>query len=249
MARPRIITYNIASIDGRLALPQLFAIGIGTGPDIRALHKPEAMLTGADSLWPLAAFPRPPARRSVEGDPSRLYVGNPPETASGPPWLMAVTDSRGRLPEQAFAHLAIPSGQYQGLKAILLVARRTPAEYLAYLRKSNFMYLVVGSDRVDLSEAVHRLGDLGIRTLVADAGGALHSALLRAGLVDEVNVLFVPGLIGGSGGPLLFDGPALSWLDPAVRLSPIAIEPMQDGRIFARYAVGDPVIPRPWRPD
>jgi 2,5-diamino-6-(ribosylamino)-4(3H)-pyrimidinone 5'-phosphate reductase len=249
VTRPRIITYNIASLDGRLALSQLFAIGVGAGPDIRELHKPEAMLTGADSLWPLAAFPRPPARRSVDGDPSSLYVDDPPDTASGPPRLMAVTDSRGRLPEQAFAHLASPSGQYQGLKAIMLVARSTPAEYLAFLGESNFMYLVVGSDRVDLSEAVHRLGDLGIRTLVADAGGVLHGALLRAGLVDEVDVLFVPGLIGGSGGPVLFDGPALSALDPAVRLSPIAVESMQDGCIFARFEVGHSVFPTPWRPD
>ena len=68
MTRPRIIKYHVASIDGRLALSQLFAIGVGAGPDIRELHKPEATLTGADSMWPLAAFPRPPARCSVNGE-------------------------------------------------------------------------------------------------------------------------------------------------------------------------------------
>jgi riboflavin biosynthesis pyrimidine reductase len=128
---------------------------------------------------------------------------------------------------------------------MMLVARRTPIEYRAYFRESNLMDSDVEDDRVDLPEAGYRLGDLGIRALVADAGGTLRGAILRAGLVDEIDVLFVLGLIGGRGGPVLFNGPDLSQLDPAVRLSPIAVGSMQEGCIFARYSVGDSVFPAP----
>jgi riboflavin biosynthesis pyrimidine reductase len=248
MPRPRVITWNIASLDGRLALGQLFALGEVDVPDVRALHGAEAMMTGADSMWPLDAFPRPPAALPVSGDPARLFEDSL-EGLTDPPVLLVVTDSRGRLPPDAFRNLLTPSGQYAGLRLLMLVSRCTPASYLAYLRDASVDYLVVGSERVDLSLAMRRLYELGVRTLVSDGGGLLHGALLGAGLVDEVDVLFVPGLIGMSRGPVLFDGPPWSLTGPAVRMKPLSIEPRADGSLFLRYAVADIVRPLPWSPD
>jgi hypothetical protein len=54
------------------------------------------------------------------------------------------------------------------------------------------------------------------------AGGRLNGALLRAELVDEVNILFTPRLIGEFDTPALFDSPDLGedeWPTPLVLVS------------------------------
>jgi hypothetical protein len=87
----------------------------------------------------------------------------------------------------------------------------TPAPYLAFLRAERIPYLVVGEDRVDLTAALRRMADrLGVTCVVSKAGGGLNGALLRAGLVDELQIVMVPGLIGGKLTPALFDGPELT---------------------------------------
>jgi riboflavin biosynthesis pyrimidine reductase len=92
----------------------------------------------------------------------------------------------------------------------VLVARATPAAYLAYLRRERIAYLVAGEERVDLAEALLRMRDkLGVTCVVSAAGGGLNGALLRAGLVDEIQVLVLPTVIGGRQTPSIFDGPEL----------------------------------------
>jgi riboflavin biosynthesis pyrimidine reductase len=49
---------------------------------------------------------------------------------------------------------------------------------------------------------------LGVEKLISTAGGRLNGALLRAGLVDEINVEYLPAVIGGRQTPSLFDAPS-----------------------------------------
>jgi hypothetical protein len=63
---------------------------------------------------------------------------------------MAVVDSRGRV---AWQHTHQDDTHVQ-----VLVSRRTPAGYLAFLRERDVPYLVVGESRVDLDLALRRAG-------------------------------------------------------------------------------------------
>ena len=65
----------------------------------------------------------------------------------------------------------------------------------------------------------------------------LNGALLRAALVDEVDIDFLPAVIGGGGAPMLFDGAPIGPTENPVRLSPIPVQQKPSGGIFVRYAV------------
>jgi riboflavin biosynthesis pyrimidine reductase len=78
---------------------------------------------------------------------------------------------------------------------------------------------------------------LGVTGIISTAGGKLTGALLRAGLVDEVNVEFFPALIGGFDTPSLFDSPALRPDQTPTRLELISAQVQTTGHVWLRYRV------------
>ena len=70
--------------------------------------------------------------------------------------------------------------------------------------------------------------------------GARGGALLRAGLVDEIDLEVLPAAIGGRGTPSLFDAPPLGPGDWPVRLELTSVEQPGGGRLRLRYAVRGP---------
>ena len=56
---------------------------------------------------------------------------------------------------------------------------------------------------LDLRAAWRKLAQAGVNDLLVEGGGGLAAALLRAGLVDRMNLLLAPLLIGSDGRPVL----------------------------------------------
>jgi riboflavin biosynthesis pyrimidine reductase len=118
------------------------------------------------------------------------------------------------------------------------VGHHTPVEYLAYLRDEDIPYLVAGDGRVDLEQALQKMNaHLGVTHLLSTGGGRLNGALLRAGLVDEVSIEFLPALIGGVDTPSMFDSPALESGEWPARLKLISAQVQAGGRVWLRYQV------------
>jgi riboflavin biosynthesis pyrimidine reductase len=141
--------------------------------------------------------------------------------------FFTVVDSRGRV---RWTYKEFPGEEWLGWRLLVLVAQATPPSYLTYLRAENIPYRLVGEERVYLRQALKRMGERpGVRTVVSTAGGRLNGALLREGLVDEVDVAFLPAIIGGRGTPALFDAPPLSADEQPVRLSPITVDLRPNG--------------------
>lgn len=247
MERPRVITCNQASVDGRLTLaPDVLLLNgderwsqlAGDGDLygwIRAVHDPDLLLEGSGSFVARDAGPvhHPPWR----GDPSSLYEPFLPDEVverEGRRW-MAVVDGRGRV---RLAFTEWPDPDWAGWHVLVLTCRAAPPSHLAWLREAGIPYVVAGTERVDLGQALAVLhGHLQVRTVAATGGGRLGGALLRAGLVDEVDVEFLPAVIGGRGTPTLFDAPPLSPDETPTRLELIDHEVSGDGRIRLRYRV------------
>ena len=100
---------------------------------------------------------------------------------------------------------------------------------------------VMLQERSSLVDALHRLkADHGCERLTIQSGGTLNAALVREGLVDFVDVVVAPVLVGGRDTPTLLDGPALASVGELSKLCPLELlgcEAMQESYVRLRYKV------------
>ncbi|MGB8020635.1 MAG: dihydrofolate reductase family protein [Candidatus Nanopelagicales bacterium] len=265
MDRPRCITYNMASVDGRLTIapgvsllagdPRWDAATAGLGDPydwVRRVHDPQVLLEGSGSFLSdggtsAGSDVGPPegtdggtpagahARIPTEPEPDSLHH-LPPGVVDVPGrrWF-AVVDGRGRVDLQ---FTEWPDPAWAGWHALVLTSRAAPVEHLVGLRERGIPYVVVGQSHVDLPAAMELLGSrLGVRTVVCTGGGRLGGAMLRAGLVDEIDLDVLPVAIGGRGTPALFDAPPLGADEWPTPLALKSAEAFADGRVRLRYEV------------
>ena len=127
---------------------------------------------------------------------------------------------------------------WTGWHLLVLVSNNSPVEYLAYLQKEFIPYLVSGVERIDFKQALEKMKrKLSVDTLLSTAGGVLNGHLLKIGLVDEVNIEFLPGIIGGGETPSLFSSYLLSENDVPIQLDLLSVSTHAGGRIWVRYKV------------
>ena len=77
----------------------------------------------------------------------------------------------------------------------------------------------------------------GVDCVVSDAGGVLNGVLLRSGLVDEIDIQFLPVVVGGADAPAIFEGYDLGALGSIRDLELISAQTRPDTSVFVRYAV------------
>ncbi len=182
----------------------------------------DAVMAGADSmLTGLSGFGGNPPDESV-----------PVEKAADEelPWLV-ITDSAGRMTGKL--------GYYRQMEyirdCIVLACASSPKDYLCYLERNHYR-TVLSPNRadggVDLEHSLNRLhADFGISHLRVDAVGRLSSALLNAGLVDELAMIYAP---------LLERMPAMTafpGIERDIRLSLTGLERLESGYFCAYYSV------------
>ena len=233
----RLITFNVASIDGRIAVSRSTPSWLDTRwkpldrfqlIDVLSLHGARVFLEGSNSFTarnaPAAAFGSEADAAVLAGDflPEKL------RTHSGR-WLVAI-DSRARV--------RWTSSEQDDTKLAVLISSTTPAAYRQFLREHGVPYFEVGGSRVDLRQAMDRLGEVfSADCIVSNAGGVLNGALLRAGLVDEIDVQFLPAVVGHAEAPALFEGYDFGAASSPCDLRLISTKTRPDGSIFIRYAV------------
>lgn len=251
--RPYVVVLVNVSVDGRLALgPNLTWWDRLADPrskeshqafrglfrevrnTIAYIHHPQAHLHGAGSLIRERDVlkPLPP----FEGDPAVLYQDFLPDEIVHQPdhevWP-TIVDGRGRLRRGDFGE-EDPLGR----DWLRLTSHRAPAEYLAFLQRERIPYLIAGEERVDLPAVLGKLKrKLGMSCIESLAGGKLNGALLRAGLVDEINIIYRPEAIGGTETPTLFDSPELGPDEWPTKLRLLSTQVWAEGHVWLRYEV------------
>lgn len=250
MERPRVITYNLVSVDGRLTLApgvnlmagdeRWSAVIEGIGDPYlwaREVHDPDLLIEGSGSFVSGPDEILPPGTGPAHEGSAPEGEHHLPREIVGVPgrrWF-AVVDGRGRV-DLRFTEWPDPS--WAGWHALVLTSRAAPAEHLALLRERGIPYLVVGEEHVALPDTLRLLGEhLGVRAVVCTGGGRLTGAFLRQGLVDEVDVEVLPVAIGGRGTPALFDAAPLAEDEWPTRLELVSDEALHDGRVRLRYRV------------
>jgi 2,5-diamino-6-(ribosylamino)-4(3H)-pyrimidinone 5'-phosphate reductase len=219
---PRVILHNAVSVDGRI---DGFPVDIGLYYQLAAGWKEDATLVGCDTL--LAA----PEEIAREDQATREP---PPKQPDDTRPLLVVTDSRGRL--RSWHHWRRQSYWRDGIS---LCSKTTPPDHMAYLEDRRIESIITSEERVDLPAALEELNRRhGVETVRVDSGGRLNGALLRAGLVGEVNLLIHSSLVGGVSPRTMFqadDQPS----GGDIKLKLTHLEQLKDDIIWLRYDVGN----------
>ena len=215
---PRVIIFNGLSLDGRM----------DWGIDDQGLYyslvdfwKPDGMLSGSNTI--LSA----PWSEEIPAEFAEMLATKAQRQ------LLAIVDSRGRIHNW-------PAIRKQPFwrDAVALCSHSTPPGYLDELAAQQVETIVAGTGQVDLRRALEELNErFGVKVVRVDSGGILNGALLRAGLVDEVSVIFNPALVGGVSPRSLFVAPDLSTADGVIRLKLLQMEKLHDEFVWLRYTV------------
>lgn len=172
------VTVNMAaSLDGRVAGPGGTPIELSCPEDWDRVHRlradHDAILVGIGTV--LADDPRLTART----DP-----------APDPPPLRVVLDSKARTPAEA----NVVDGNAPSL--ILTATSRLGPIGSAEVEQA-------GTDRVDIDQAVDRLADRGVTSVLVEGGPSVVHSFLAAGRVDRFHLYLAPRILGV--GPSLWE--------------------------------------------
>ncbi|MEY9850886.1 2,5-diamino-6-(ribosylamino)-4(3H)-pyrimidinone 5'-phosphate reductase [Leifsonia sp. EB41] len=229
MSTPHLMIYNEVSIDGKLG-------GFAGDPHDyygRAFRwEVDAILMGSVTALNFGPQESADEQRTILDPVAQV---NPPagfeHVLERQRPLLVVPDSRGRVRNWRHAQ-AQP--WYRAI--LVLISSSTPDEYVRYLDRRGIEYLSIGSDRVDLGQALARLSaDFEIRRVRSDAGAKLNSELLRAGLVDEIALLVRPAL-SSDPSAVAFSGSAQTLPTRYAALELVESETSDDGSTLLRYS-------------
>lgn len=137
-------------------------------------------------------------------------------------------------------HLTEQGVRYFCARGERLVLVTTNREHPA-LRMTEANLQVLYQDKLDLPELLKRLKtDFGCERLTLQTGGTLNGLLLREKLIDYVDVVVAPILIGGKDTATLIDGPSLTTPEQLGQLGALKLEHcdvLSDSYLRLRYQV------------
>lgn len=218
---PYVVLHNAVSLDGRIDwinIDMELFYGLIQG------WNEEATLVGSETV--ISSINETPEQDDDAIEP-------PPKKADDPRPLLVIPDSRGRV--QSWSCLR---RQPYWRDIVVMCSHRTPEAYIERLQANDIGCILAGDDHVDYRSALEELNvRYRVKTVRVDSGGTLNGILLRAGLVDEVSVLFSPVLVGGSSPRTVYRAPDLVSGEGVIPLQLIHVENLKDDIVWLRYRV------------
>ena len=222
--RPFVTAKFAASLDGRIAATSGDARWV-SGPEALAwAHRVrptvDAILVGAGTI--LADDPQLTARPE----------GWPAERGPVPQPLRVVLDSRGRTPLEARVLEGLETS-----KTLICTTRAAPSRWRAALEAAGAEAAVLPErgGKVAIEPLLELLGgERGIVSLLVEGGGEVHGAFFDAGLVDKVQAVVAPMVIGGDAQTAV-RGEGAARMADAVRLERAAVERLGEDLLVTGY--------------
>ncbi len=172
---------------------------------------------------------------TVRADDPPLHVRDPAQRA----YRQSLGKPEGLLHVVVTSSADVPPGARcltagHAARCVVATVEGAAPERLEALRAHAEIWQL-GRGRVDLEALLRRLSEAGVERLLVEGGGELNWQLVRAGLVDELNVTLAPVLLGGREAPTLLEGPGFAMQDQRrLRLREVR---RQGDELFCRYAV------------
>lgn len=211
-----------ASLDGKIAAKSGDARWVSSGDTREFTHREralvDAILVGGRTV--LIDDPQMTARPggSAEG------VRQP---------LRVIVDSNGRIPEQA--HILSAPG-----KVLIATTDKSGAPWRRVMENEGAEVLVLPQrlGHVDLEELLPALGQRGILTLLVEGGGRVLGSMFDLDLVDRVQAIIAPIIIGGEEAPTAVEGEGVEQMAHATRLVDVEVQQVGVDIIVQGYVPG-----------
>jgi 5-amino-6-(5-phosphoribosylamino)uracil reductase len=100
---------------------------------------------------------------------------------------------------------------------IIVTTEKAPQERVKALSEK-VEVIIAGKEEVDLIKMIDILYDRGIRNLMVEGGSTLNWNLIKNGLVDEIRIIHMPFIVGGTDTPTLVGGEGFKSLEEVVKL-------------------------------
>ncbi len=215
---PFVIAKFAASLDGRIAAASGDSRWISGPQSLQWAHEQratvDAIMVGVNTI--LVDDPRLTARPGGQ------------ESERQP--LRVVIDSGGRTP--ASANVLQGPG-----RALIATSDRSNPSWRQALEGAGAEVLVLpgDGDSLDLRPLLKALAERGVLSLLVEGGGILLGSLFDQGLVDKVQVIMAPLIIGAVEAPAAVAGQGAHRLAQAWRLREVAVERLGDDILIAGY--------------
>ena len=192
--KPRVICLMAASVDGR-TLPSRWCPKGAAGDHFERVHEELA-----GDAWLIG---RVTGQEFAKGKP---YPVSTKETFPREPWF-ARRDARAYgVVLDAHGRIAWGRSDIGGDPIVVVLSEMVSDAHLAGLRSEGVSYIFAGKSQLDLALTLDILNrELGVKRLLLEGGGGTNGAFLRAGLVDEFNLVLCPAVDGAKGAPSVFE--------------------------------------------
>jgi riboflavin biosynthesis pyrimidine reductase len=168
------------------------------------------------------------------------YPASAKETFAREPWFArrdakaygVVLDTHGKI--------AWGRSDIGGDPIVVVLSETVSDAHLAGLRGEGVSYIFAGKSKLDLALTLDILNrELGTKRLLLEGGGGANGAFLRAGLVDELNLVLCPVVDGAKGAPSVFDSTEAEadQRAPVTAMSLESSEAMEGGVVLLKYRI------------
>jgi len=222
--KPYVICMMAASVDGR-TLPSRWRPK-GAGNAFEWVHDElagDAWLVGRVTGQEFAKGKPYPA--STESFPRQNWFARRDAKAYG-----IVLDAHGKI---AWGRADIGDDPI-----VVVLSQQVADAHLAGLRGEGVSYVFAGKSDLDLALTLDILNrELGVKRLLLEGGGGANGAFLRAGLVDELNLIICPAVDGSKGAPSVFDSSEAeaNQRAPILTMELESSQVMEGGSVLLRY--------------
>lgn len=215
---PYITLKTASTLDGKIAShtgDSRWVTGAKAREQVHTLrHQHEAIMVGIGTV--LADDPQLTTRAEVPAiHPVRIVV-----------------DSALRIPLDA---RVVTDGL---VRTIILTTENADKSKAQSLTDAGVEVIACGSgQQVELSEAMRKLGELEIGSILLEGGGKLNGAMLEAGLIDKIMIYMAPKIIGGMDAPGTFTFAGFEKMSQAVELEHVQVEMAGEDICISGYPV------------
>lgn len=219
--RPYIICHMMASLDGRIDCTMTSKLsGVDTYYHaLSALNLPTTV-SGKTTAEMEITNARFSGDAGVPIGKETFYCA---ESADG---YSIITDTRGTL--------GWHGSSVDGKPLLILLSEQVGEKYLANLMENGISYIVCGKKRIDLPRAAELLRtEFHVERIGIVGGGTINAAFLDAGLLDEISMVYGPGIDGRGGMKTAFDGLPMDREPFQLKLQ--SVKSFDDGAVWMRY--------------